>query len=155
MASSVSLPQKKRPSERSKLIVSVIFAGLLAALGYYLSFYTSNKLSITGYLVLASFLAGFVFTGLFQALQQCPFNPVTVSVASASIAAVVLLTAAILYFSVTGNFCMSIVTAAFPIQVTEDVNLNEMNTNSRGYSYWMFWAGLLPMYIFLGLAGSC
>jgi hypothetical protein len=127
----------------------------MAVLGYFVSFYTANKLSITGYLVLASFIGGFIFTSVFQAVQQCPFNPVAISIASACISATVLLTAGILYFSFTGDFLMGIVTSAFPIEITDDVNLNAMNTYSRGYSYWMFWAGLLPIYIFLGLAGSC
>jgi hypothetical protein len=50
---------------------------------------------------------------------------------------------------------MSIVTAAFPVDRVDDVNSMNMQTYSRGYSYWMFWAGLLPIYILLGVVGSC
>ena len=105
-------------------------------------------------MILGSFLAAFLFTGIFQILT-CPFNPLSVAISSGCISIVVMLFSIVLYFGFSGDFLMSIVTAAFPVDRVDDVNSMNMQTYSRGYSYWMFWAGLLPIYILLGVVGSC
>uniref|UniRef100_A0A6C0L9N3 Uncharacterized protein n=1 Tax=viral metagenome TaxID=1070528 RepID=A0A6C0L9N3_9ZZZZ len=143
-----------RPSERSKLIVSVIYGGVLAVAGFLIPYYTVDKLTIGGYMILGSFLAAFLFTGIFQILT-CPFNPLSVAISSGCVSTVVMLFSIVLYFGFSGDFLMSIVTAAFPVDRVDDVNSMNMQTYSRGYSYWMFWAGLLPIYILLGVVGSC
>jgi hypothetical protein len=153
-----------RPSEVNKLFTSFIFAALLATCAYFL-FVTSVTRSayyIPGVLTLATFALSFLFTSVFQVVRKCPFNPVSISIASGSIAIFILFIIGLLSFSWTGGFLTWIVTSAFPYvqdsTVVEDptqYSLKDKHDYSHAYAYWMFWGGVLPMYTFLGFIGSC
>ncbi len=147
-----------RPSERNKLILAISTAVIFSVIAFMCPYYTeyfSTRGSIAALLCLSSFIISFITTSIFQVLQPCPFNPVSVSVASASTSAVVMFFSILLYFQSTGNFLMGIVRSAFPFEETGDTLENNSKLYSIGYSYWMFWAELLPLYFFLGLVGSC
>lgn len=160
-------PKKTRPSETNKLVTSLMFATLIAIIAYFL-FRTSTvrgSFFIPGVLTLSTFVLSFLFTTIFQLVRKCPFNPQTISVASGATAGFILFFLGLLSFPWTGGFLTWIVESAFPYvpdptkpPETEDPTLysdKDKHVYSYAYSYWMFWAGLLPMYTFLGLTGAC
>ena len=153
-----------RPSEVNKLFTSFIFSALLATCAYFLFVIstTRNSYFIPGVLTGVTFVLSFLFTSVFQVVRKCPFNPVSISIVSGSIAVFILCIIGLLSFSWTGSFLIWIVTSAFPyvqdVKVEEDptqYSLKDKHDYSHAYAYWMFWGGVLPMYTFLGFIGSC
>lgn len=160
-------PKKSRPSETNKLVTSLMFATLIAATAYFL-FRTSTvrgSFFIPGVLTISTFVLSFLFTSIFQLVRKCPFNAQSISVASGATAGFILFVIGLLSFPWTGGFLTWIVESAFPYvpdltkpPETEDPTMysdKDKHVYSYAYSYWMFWAGLLPMYTFLGLTGAC
>lgn len=144
-----------------------MFATLIAASAYFLFRMSTVRgtFFIPGVLTLVTFVLSFLFTTIFQLVRKCPFNPQTISVASGATSAFILFVLGLLSFSWTGGFLTWIVESAFPYipdpttpPEPEDPTLyshKDKHVYSYAYSYWMFWAGLLPMYTFLGLTGTC
>jgi hypothetical protein len=166
-SSPTTQPKKSRPSETNKLITSLMFATLIAAAAYFL-FRTSTvrgSFFIPGVLTISTFVLSFLFTSIFQLVRKCPFNAQTISVSSGATAGFILFVIGLLSFPLTGRFLTWIVESAFPYvpdptkpHETEDPTMysdKDKHVYSYAYSYWMFWAGLLPMYTFLGLTGAC
>ena len=165
----------KRPNETNKFVTSIIFAILLAIAAFILPYYLHTKLSISGVLVAISFVLSFLFATIFQVANSCPFNPVTASITSGTIGVYIFVITALLTLPVTGDFLIWIVDSAFPYipdQPDQDIQQKVDTSNphppvvpildvknrhiySHAFAYWMFWGGLLPMYGFLGLLGSC
>ena len=143
-----------------------MFSALLATAGYLVFAMNTSKSTffVPAVLSLTTFLLSFTFTSVFQLVRKCPFNPVSVSVASGATTAFILFVIGLLSFSWTGSFLLWIVESAFPYvadptkvqtEVMGQYSDKDIHVFSHGYSYWMFWAGLLPMYTFLGFIGSC
>jgi hypothetical protein len=166
-SSTTTQPKKSRPSETNKLVTSLMFATLIAIIAYFL-FRTSTvrgSFFIPGVLTISTFVLSFLFTSIFQLVRKCPFNAQTISVASGATAGFILFVLGLLSFPWTGGFLTWIVESAFPYvpdltkpPESEDPTLysdKDKHVYSYAYSYWMFWAGLLPMYTFLGLTGAC
>jgi len=166
-----TMNRKHRPSEINKYVTSIIFGALLSTAGFVLFAYTPfSPLRTTGFLLLLSFVFAFLFNSIFQLTQKCPYNPVTVSVASLITTIVVLFTSLILYIPLIGPFLIGIVESAFPytelpspipldksdpkVIEAESITKNK-HVYSYAYAYWMFWSGLLPMYTLLSLIGTC
>jgi hypothetical protein len=159
-----------RPTEINKFVTSVLFAGIVATLSYFLFYWVHRSTFIVpGLLTLSTFVISFVFTAVFQ-LLRCPFNPVAVSIASGGITGFVLLFITLLSIPFTGNTLSWVVESAFPYIPSPDVPVKEVGVEvfdptvytdkdkhvfSHAYAYWMFWAALLPMYTTLGLVGAC
>jgi len=155
-----------RPSEVNKLFTSLIFAALLAVAGYLVFTYSSVRSNVRApaLLTLGTFVLSFLFTTVFQAVR-CPFNAVTVSIASGAVSLFILCIIALLSFPWTGPFLQSIVISAFPYipDPTEPAEIIDPEYYTRkdkyeysyAYAYWMFWGGLLPMYTILGFIRAC
>ena len=144
-----------------------MFASLIATAAYFLFQQSLPRGSflIPGVLTGLTFVLSFVFTSIVQVVRKCPFNPQTVSISSGITTAFVACILGLLSFSWTGGFLTWIVESAFPYHpdpskpfTEEDPTMysdKDKYVYSHAYSYWMFWAGLLPMYTFLGLTGAC
>jgi len=158
-------PKSSRPSEVNKLFTSLVFAGLLAVAGYVLFAYSTTRSTFRApaILTLGTFVLSFLFTTVFQVIK-CPFNPITVSVASGAVSACILFFITLLSIPLVGPFLRGIVTSAFPYTQTNQLptgdptlfyTSEEKHNYSYAYAYWMFWGGILPIYTILGFIRSC
>ena len=157
--------KSSRPSEVNKLFTSLVFAAFLSTAAYILFTYSTTRSAIRApaLLTLGSFVLSFIFTTVFQVIK-CPFNAVTISVASGAVSATILFFITLLSIPLVGPFLRGIVGAAFPYVAKDELPTGdeelyytneEKHTYSRAYAYWMFWGGILPMYTILGFIRSC
>lgn len=160
-------PKLTRPSETNKFVTSLMFSLILATAAYAI-FSTSNERSpfrAPVYLGLLSFALSFVFSSLFQVIRGCPYNPLGIAFSSGGIAGFVLFIIILLSVPFVGPTLIWIVDSAFPFipdpakPVEEDnpafYSDKDKHVFSHAYAYWMFWAGVLPMYTMLGFIGAC
>jgi len=154
-----------RPSEVNKLFTSLVFAALLSTAAFLLFASSTARSAIRApaFLTLGAFLLSFLFTTVFQVIK-CPFNAVTVSIASAAVSGTILFFVTLLSIPLVGPFLQGIVSAASPYVETDQLPTGdpaiyytneEKHNYSRAYAYWMFWGGILPMYTILGFIRSC
>jgi hypothetical protein len=160
-------PKLSRPSETNKFVTSLMFSLILATAAYVIFSTSTDRLPfrVPAYLGTISFFLSFVFSSLFQVIRGCPYNPVGIVYSSGGITAFVLLTLGILSVPFVGTTLIWIVESAFPFIPDPTKPVQEENPAlysdkdrhvfSHAYAYWMFWAGVLPMYTILGFIGAC
>jgi hypothetical protein len=165
------IPSGKRPvsqpSQVNVLFSSLFFAILMAVASFFVFYSITLRTSyvVPSFITVLSFILSFIFTSIFQLVNQCPFNPTAIATSSGIVSTFVLFMIGLLSFSWTGQFLRGVVTSAFPYipdpldpRVEEDpavYSQEEKHEYSRAYAYWMFWGAILPMYSFLGLLGTC